>query len=31
MKKFGYRKGSLSKAPAEALDAWIKMHETDKA
>ena len=29
MKKFGHGKGSLSKALAEALDAWIKAHEIE--
>ena len=27
MKKFGYGKGSLSKALEEALDNWIKMYD----
>jgi hypothetical protein len=27
MKKFGYGKGSLSKALEEALNAWIRLHE----
>jgi hypothetical protein len=29
MKKFGHGKGSLSKALAEALDAWIEAHEIE--
>jgi hypothetical protein len=29
MKKFGYGKGSLSKALEEALNTWIKIHETE--
>ena len=29
MKKFGYGKGSLSKALEEALEAWIKVHEIE--
>ena len=29
MKRFGYGKGSLSKALEEALDSWIKIHESD--
>ena len=29
MKKFGYGKGSLSKALEEALDNWIKMHDPE--
>jgi len=28
MQKFGYGKGSLSKALEEALGDWIKTHET---
>ncbi len=31
MKKFGYGKGSISKALEEALDVWIKMHESQDA
>jgi hypothetical protein len=27
MKKFGYGKGSLSKALEEALNKWIRIHE----
>jgi len=30
MKKFGYRKGSLSKALEEALSAWIEKYEDEK-
>ena len=29
MEKFGFGKGSLSKALEEALDAWIKVHEIE--
>jgi hypothetical protein len=29
MKKFGYGKGSLSKALEEALNDWIKIHEIE--
>ncbi len=29
MKKFGYGKGSLSKALEEALNTWIKIHENE--
>ena len=29
MKKFGYGKGSLSKALEEALHTWIKVNETE--
>ena len=28
MKKFGYGKGSISKALEEALNTWIALHET---
>ncbi len=31
MKKFGYGKGSLSKALEEALNAWIELHEAQIA
>ncbi len=30
MKKFGYGKGSLSKALEEALNVWIGLHEESK-
>lgn len=29
MKKFGYGKGSLSKALEDAIGTWIKIHELD--
>ena len=29
MKKFGYGKGSLSKALEEALEVWIKINDLD--
>ena len=29
MKKYGYGKGSLSKALEEALDAWIRMQNAE--
>ena len=29
MKKFGYGKGSLSKALEEALNNWIRIHEPE--
>ncbi len=29
MKKFGYGKGSLSKALEEAMNAWIMAHEAN--
>ena len=31
MKKFGYRKGSLSKALEEALDNWIEECEVESS
>lgn len=31
MKKFGYRKGSLSKALEEALGAWIETCEAESS
>jgi hypothetical protein len=31
MKKYGYGKGSLSKALEEALNAWIETHVADSS
>jgi hypothetical protein len=30
MKKFGYCKGSISKALEEALDIWVNQYEEEK-